>query len=139
MELCRSGEPFAYLGPQHLYKASIRGQLSLPLFSTWCCPPHSKNKMLVLGAHADDMRMSIYLCHKSRGHQRTSIFCAFTESGSLILSPEKCTLLPSNHPSTNMLNITAPRTCLPMEPSVQCLVVWWESTSLTRDQHNRED
>lgn len=51
----------------------------------------------------------------------------------------KCTLLLSNHPSTNMLNIAAPGTCLPMEPPVQCLVVWWESTSLTRDKHIRED
>ena len=89
---------------------------------------------LFLGAfaHADDIRSSATNIEDSA--EQVAIVDRFTSSKSLKLAPEKCALLSTNNiniPSTNF-SIRIGETCLPMEKSVKCLGVWWDSSSSSK-------
>ena len=56
----------------------------------------------------------------------------FTKSRGVKLCPEKCALLSSGHASTDPLSITVAGTCFPVESSVKCLGVWWDSSSSSK-------
>ena len=87
---------------------------------------------LYLGAfsHADDIRTNATNFEDVR--EQVSAVDTFTKSRSLKLCPEKCAILSSGHASTDPLNITVAGTCFPVESSVKCLGVWWNSSSSSK-------
>ena len=88
---------------------------------------------LFLGAfaHADDIRSSAANFEDSA--EQVATIDRFTSSKCLKLAPETCALLSTNNniPSTNF-SIRIGETCLPMEKSVKCLGVWWDSSSSSK-------
>jgi len=63
--------------------------------------------------------------------EQVAIVDSFTSSK---LAPEKCTLLSTNNNNIHSTNfsIRIGETCLPMEKSVKCLGVWWDSSSTSK-------
>lgn len=88
---------------------------------------------LFLGAfaHADDIRSSAANFEDSA--EQVATVDRFTSSKCLKLAPEKCSLLSTNNnnPSTDF-SIRIGETGLPMEKSVKCLGVWWDSSSSSK-------
>jgi len=78
-------------------------------------------------AHTNDIRSSAANIEDSA--EQVAMVDSITTTKSLKLTPEKCALLSTNNniPYTNF-SIRIGETCLPMEKSVKCLGVWWDSS-----------
>ena len=83
---------------------------------------------LFLGAfaHADDIRTSA--TNFEDVAEQAAIVDSFTKSRGLCLCPEKCALLTSSRKPASASGITIGDTCLPIEHSVKCLGIWWDSS-----------
>ena len=83
---------------------------------------------LFLGAfaHADDILTSATNFEDVAEH--VAIADYFTKSRGLCLCPEKCALLTSSRKHASTSGITIGDTCLPIEHSVKCLGMWWDSS-----------
>ena len=82
---------------------------------------------LFLGAfaHADDIRSSA--ANLMDAKEQITTVDSFTKSRGLHLCPEKCALLHLSHQFTSP-SISVGEACLPVEKSVKCLGVRWDST-----------
>ena len=83
---------------------------------------------LFLGAfaHADNIRTSA--TNFEDVAEQAAIVDSFTKSRGLCLYPEKCALLTSSRKPASASGITIGDTCLPIEHSVKCLGIWWDSS-----------
>ena len=86
---------------------------------------------LFLGAfaHADDFRTMA--SNMEDATEQASVVYSFTKSRGLHLCLEKCALLPSSNRLTPLSLDVNNEVSLPVEKSVKCLGVWWDTTSLS--------
>ena len=63
--------------------------------------------------------------------EQASVVYSFTKSRGLHLCLEKCALLPSSNRLTPLSLDINNEVSLPVEKSVKCLSVWWDTTSLS--------
>ena len=86
---------------------------------------------LFLGAfaHADDFRTMA--SNMEDASEQASVVYSFTKSRGLHLCLEKCALLPSSNRLTPLSLDVNNEVSLPVEKSVKCLGVWWDTTSLS--------
>ena len=87
---------------------------------------------LYLGAfaHADDIRTSATNIEDAT--EQASAVDFFTKSRGLSLCLEKCAVITSSKKHVPPPSITIGDTCLPVEKSVKCLGVWWDSVSSSK-------